>query len=754
VPDITFSATMDEKDVQRALQNMVKENAKLRAEIGLGVQDAKAAAAQEREWQKLREKATKDATQQMQQLNNAAQRIKDSVATPFEEAKKKANELREHLQAGRITVDEYRKAYAAVGKEMKEASRDHAAEAEAAKAAAAAKAEASRRAAEAERDHSQAVREATAIADKYATKEERVAAELKRLNTLKEKGVLSSKDYARAVEAEQKKLSETGEAADKSGGLIDGLTNKMGGFVAGLASGTAVVATMRQEYENLIAQQGKSKDVNLSLAAEQEALLMNLGGEDPKKIVGKIGTLSNDTGIKEENVTRAVNEAMAARADLAVADIVTAVGSAAKVRKFAPTELSGLAAATIDTQKQTGLGTDQSLGFLLQLQAQSRTKSLKELATNFTPAVGGVMNFGASRQEAGALLASLSHGMGDTSGAMSATSAIQLAKQLREYGRGGGPELQAELADLEKTHAGQKAALTADFDRRGIALNAEKMPAERKAELRRQLAAEEKERKQALKEMQSAEVDRVSSSAQALPIGQVLARMQQDPAYREQFLKGKDQGGFGASFEAKALPAIESLLSGGTQAKQFAAAKTALSSDPMAALNTAIAARDLPSLKLAETDQRMGNAADQFRLGDKPGAMSAIVRDRLREIRDSMGKTTISSNLDTVINDFTTGGMQNEGSAVRSLEGLKAGLRPSRQRIFDQMQREEKYNFNDAGDRERFNATARERYGKTAEGKQEALLQALIDEIKALRGDQQQGNHAGNVAARAQEGRP
>ena len=670
MPDITFSATMDEKDVQRALQNMVKENAKLRAEIGLGVQESKAAAAQEREWQKLREKATKDATSQMQQLNNAAQRIKDSVATPFEEAKKKAAELRDHLQAGRITVDEYRKAYAAVGKEMKEASRDHAAEAAAAKAAATAKAEASRLAAESERDHSQAVREATAIADKYATKEERVAAELLRLNTLKDKGVLSSKDYARAVEAEHKKLSETGDAADKSGGLIGGLTTKMGGFVSGLASGAAVISVLKAEYDALIERQGKSKDVNLTLAGAQEELVNNLGGASGAEVAKQIGGLSKASGIKEVDVTRAVNEAMSARGESSVGDVVKAVGSASKISKFQPSQLSGLAAATLDTQHQTGLGTDESLGFLLQMQGLSRTKSLKDLAANMTPSIGGVMKLGADRQTAGAMMASLSHGMGDSSGAMTGTSGIQLAKQLREFSGGG-------------------------------------------------------------------------------DIGQTIAKLQADPEQRNKFLAG-------ASFEAKALPAIEGLLSGrGQVSKDYAASRTKLTENPLIALEQSISERkSMSSLALAETDQRMGNASDQMRINDKPGAMSAIVRDRLREIRDSMGKTTISSNLDGVINDFTNGGMQNEGSAVKSLEGLKVGLKPSKQRIFDQMQREEKYNLNDAGDKERFNATAKERFGKTAEGKQEALLQALIDEIKAMRGDQQQGNHAGNVAARAQEGRP
>lgn len=672
MPDITFSATMDEKDVQRALQNMVKENAKLRAEIGLGVAESKAAAAQEREWQKLREKATKDATSQMQQLNNAAQRIKDSVATPFEEAKKKASELREHLQAGRITVDEYRKAYAEVGKQMKEASRDHAAEAEAAKAAAAAKAEASKKAAEAEREHSQAVREATAIADKYATKEERVAAELRRLNILKEKGVLSSKDYARAVEAEQKKLSDTGEAADKSGGLIGGLTGKMGTFVLGLAPLTMAINIVKSEYDALIERQGKSKDANISLAAEQEALLMNLGGADAGAVTKNIGDLSRKSGIKEENVTRAVNEAMAARGDLGVDSVVNAVGSVSKIRKFAPSEMAGLAAATIDTQKQTGLGTDQSLGFLLQMQGQSRTKNLKGLAENFTPAVGGVMNFGADRQTAGAMLAALSHGMGDTTGAMTATSGIQLSKQLREFSGG---------AD----------------------------------------------------------------------IGETIAKLQQDPEMRKKFLGG-------ASFEAKALPAVESLLSGGVQAQQFAAAKNALSQDPMIALNDAIKSRTASqAIGLAETDQTLGNFVDQQRLNDKKGAESAIVRDRMAEIRKQMGGSVIGNTVDGVLTEVSSGGTQTAEAAVSNLERKAAMLKQGRDGSTEMFRSSRGMATNPL----QYDAMVQKNlkdpeFVKNAKLLEDVvtLLRAQLDLQKQAEDAARQGNHAGNVAARAQEGRP
>lgn len=443
--DITFSMTADDGDVTKALQNLVKENAKLREEIAKGVQQSK------------------------------------------DEAK------------------------------------------------------AAKEAAEAQRAHSAALKEAEAVVRKNETASERFTREIERLNKLREKGVLSAQDHARAIEAEQKKMATGAETSTRFAGSLEDVSGKMVSAVAGFASMTAIVQGLRAEYENLLATQGKSRDAQLTLAAEQEALLMNLGGADAGQVTGQIRDLSKRSGVREVDVTRAVNEAMAARGDLDVGSIIQAVGTATKVRKFAPQELAGLAAATIDTQKQTGLGTDASLGFLLQMQAQARTKNLQALATNFTPAVGGVMQFGADRQTAGAMLAALSHGMGDTQGAMSATAAIQLSKQLREFGGGA-------------------------------------------------------------------------------PIAQTMQALQQNAALRQQFLGG-------ASFEAKALPAIESLLGGGRQAQQFAAARQALNQNPMAALNEAVAARTPAALQVAGLQNALQNQLDQRRLSDPMEAVSAIIRD-------------------------------------------------------------------------------------------------------------------------------
>ncbi len=551
--DITFSMSADEKDVTRALQATGKEFGKLRDQIASMAAASDAAGKSEMTLSQQRLAALNPLVAKQKELKaameDAAKQLKDGkISQEQYNAAVKAN-----ADASDLLTQELRKLQTQVQEDNAD------------------------------------MKKAAAIVGQVEDKTEKYARAVAELDRMKAKGILTSKQHAAAIEAEKKKLEDVGSGAEKSGGLIGGLTGKMGQFVAGLASMSAIVATIRQEYDLLLERQGKSKDANISLATQQEALLMNLGGADAGGVLKSIRELSTKSGVKEENVTAAVNDAMAARADLAVGDVVNAVGSVSKIRKLAPTEMAGLAAATIDTQKQTGLGTDQSLGFLLQLQGQARTKNLKSLAENFTPAVGGVMNFGADRQTAGAMLSALSHGMGDTTGAMTATSAIQLSKQLREFAPG-------------------------------------------------------------------------------QDIGKSIEALQRDPAMRQKFLAN-------ASFEAKALPAIESLLGGGTQAKQFAAAKQALSADPMTALSDAIKARDAsPSIGVAEQALAVANVQNQAEVKDTTGAKSAINREAIAQMRIRAGRLGVSTKVLGMFDDAATGGVQTAETQQQAIQAEIARL--------------------------------------------------------------------------------
>lgn len=544
--DVVFSMTADEKDVVRALGAVGTANNKLREDIAHLVAASKRAG---------------DIDSKLAQSRLAAA---DAILGKQKELRAAQEQLAQDLKAGKIDADQYKKSFDGLAKETN-----------------ALTGELNHLRAQV-REDSEDFKRAAAIIEKNEDATDKYARRVRELDRLKAKGAMTSKEYAQALAAEQAELSETGEAAAASGGMIGGLTTKMTAFVGGLTSAGAVIAFLKSEYDALIERQGKSRDANISLAAEQEALLMNLGDASAKDVTGQIRSMSKQSGVKEENLTRAVNESMAARGDLDIKDVMAAVGTASKVRKFAPSELAGLASATIDTQKQTGLGTDASLGFLMQMQAQSRTKNLKGLAENFTPAVGGVMNFGADRQTAGAMLASLSHGMGDTTGAATGTSAIQLAKQLREFS--GGKD-----------------------------------------------------------------------------IGETITNLQNDKGMREKFLAG-------ASFEAKALPAIESLLSGGTQAQQFSAARKALSSDPTETLRQAIGNRDLPALNLAQQDQALANAVDQQKLDDVAGGSAAINRDRIKEFRQQAGNMGLSTTIKGYADDLISGGGMSSEQTIRAMQ--------------------------------------------------------------------------------------
>lgn len=704
--DIAFSMTADEKDVVRGLQAVGKATGTLREQIADLVTASKAAGA---------------ADNQLSQQRLAALA---PILVKQKELKAATAELEKQLKEGKITADQYKTSFEGISKESNTLTTEL------------------RQLQAQVNEDSADLKKAGIVIGATEDKTAKYARAVAELDRLKQKGILTSKQHTAAIAAESAKLTETGDAADKSGGFISGLTGKMAGFVGGLGSASAVIALLKSEYDALIERQGKSRDANISLATEQEALLMNLGGADAKETGDQIRDVSKSSGIKEENITRAVNEAMAARGDMEVKDVIGAVSSASKVRKFAPTELATLAASTIDTQKQTGLGTDESLGFLMQLQGQSHVNSLQGTAKNFTPAVGGIMKMGADRQTAGGLLAALSHGMGDSTGEQTKTSGINLAKQLREYGQRGNPEALAQLNNLDKTQATEMAALKADESGS---------------------AEDQRLKREALKEQHAAQRTQLQDSAPAVPIAEVIAKMQADPEYRKQFLKGKDQGGFGATFEAAALPVVESLLSGGTSGKNYLNAKDALQGNPLDALNKNIADRgSMSAIGLAEMDQSFGGAIDQIQIGDKAGATSAITRERMKQLRTALGKTSIGTKLEGVIDDVGTGGVQTLDSSIKNVERLKSGMSDQKDVFRSKFQRAGNYDFNVAADRERFNTGFQKEWSQTEAGNQETLLKLLVDELKAMRADQnknaaeanannQQKAHAGIVGNRAND---
>jgi len=623
VADITFQFSSDEKDLVRGLQSIAKEQGKLRDQMASLVTASRSVGTTD----------TQLAQQRLKSLDALVERQKALQA--------RMGEQKAALDAGSISAAEYSKAMGTLGKEADQLT-----------------AEMGKLNAEVIEDIAD-LKKASAVLEKVETGTEKYARAVRDLDRMKAKGILTSEQHARALDAERKKMADVGSAGDQSGGLISGLTGKMKMFVSGLASGAAVVALLRSEYEHLLELQGKSRDANITLAASQEQLLMNLGGggADARKVFADIRNLSDSAGVEEKDVTQAVNEAMAARADLSFQAVLDAVRSVTKVRKFAPSEMAGLAGATIDTQKQTGLGTDAALGFLMQLQTQARTVSLQGLAENFTPAVGGMMQLGMDRQTAGAALAAMSHGMADITGDMTANAGIKLAAQLRDFGQSKFFEAERDrrIAPLIQEQDALRQKAIADFRARGEATPEQQ--------------AEHDQSMETLESKQSA-ARKAAKKALVISTTEVLEAVQRDADLRADFMRGQEEKGFGASFEVKTIPGIESLLSGGTTQQQFVAARQALQVNPLEQLKIAIAAREESrAMQLAELDKRFGNTVNQMELRDTEGAQSAIIRDRIQQIRAKSG-TRIGTALSGVLDDVMSGGTRSVPLAIANLDAV------------------------------------------------------------------------------------
>lgn len=152
--DINFQMTANDADVTKALQNLVKENAKLREEIAKGVQQSK------------------------------------------DEAK------------------------------------------------------AAKEAAEAQKAHSAAMKEAEAVVNKNLTASQKYAKEVARLNELRDKGVLSARDHAKAIEAEQSKLGKSSESVERFQGAWQKFAVVGAASVGILGQAADQVARLRREMED------------------------------------------------------------------------------------------------------------------------------------------------------------------------------------------------------------------------------------------------------------------------------------------------------------------------------------------------------------------------------------------------------------------------------------------------------------------------------------------------------------------------
>ena len=149
------------------------------------------------------------------------------------------------------------------------------------------------------------------------------------------------------------------------------------------------------------------------------------------------------------------------------------------------------------------------------------------------------------------------------------------------------------------------------------------------------------------------------------------------PALKEEFFRSPAEGGFGASFESKALTSVEGLLTQGTkvQAQFLAAVKTLETSDNQARFDQTVANVDtLPAVQIARISQSLTNLGDQVTLADQDDAISGAVREGLKSVRENLGQGPNSVALQQVVEDVVSGGTRTLPELISKLETLQTTI--------------------------------------------------------------------------------
>jgi hypothetical protein len=237
-----------------------------------------------------------------------------------------------------------------------------------------------------------------------------------------------------------------GKAKQTFGGMFAATTRSIAGAAAGFAGVGSVLGgillaanQLRAEWQNITQQQAAAAASNLTFeqslaqavrnsagifeAADVRQRSLNLANDaniSPAKAAGIIGAAVTSTGVT--NAAEAEGAINAARAAAIYAPDLDAAGTQA---------LAGVAASG---SKRFGTTPEQFIGNVQRIGIQSNVRDLTPLIENVAPAVSNLSDLGFSgkRAAAGGLVASLTQGTEDTTGEVSATAAVNLAKALRD----------------------------------------------------------------------------------------------------------------------------------------------------------------------------------------------------------------------------------------------------------------------------------------------------------------------------------
>lgn len=252
------------------------------------------------------------------------------------------------------------------------------------------------------------------------------------LKELLDKNKLSQEQYNRAVAKARDEMSSAETATSGWAGKLATLTPA----ALGIAAITLAIKQARAEFENLKAVQKDAATSQITFASAQRSAINNLANDmTPAELNASVESISRKTGATQLSVMRGASAALSSKGAATSKEAMEALAVSFEANPDADKEKDAIESAKANLlirSKNKGVTARQAAGFLIAAKQQSPTDTDEAFASTIAPAIANAGAVGTSARDAAALLATMGSSVGDTEGRVTATSFIDLQKQLAE----------------------------------------------------------------------------------------------------------------------------------------------------------------------------------------------------------------------------------------------------------------------------------------------------------------------------------
>lgn len=263
------------------------------------------------------------------------------------------------------------------------------------------------------------------------------------------------RDFLKSLAKQQKeiqklqdKLKNAGRAAKKAGketstsfsgtaaSGISKATKALSGYAAGFLTITAAVGQANKALTDFDEINKKAANKQVQLSNATDALRQNMLGMSnaiQEDVLKQIQEISKESGVGAVTVTQAVSQGLSATSGNVKLALDT-VALAAQIQRSDPSALITAVGAQLDLAKVTG--SDDPLvnqGFLSTVGLKGRVTDPKLQAANLPRGLAGASQVGATAEEAGAILATITEFMPDPLGARGSTAIISFMEELNQF---------------------------------------------------------------------------------------------------------------------------------------------------------------------------------------------------------------------------------------------------------------------------------------------------------------------------------